>query len=309
MPKPPKAVIEYRRYELPLVFPIVFLDGDRWHISDIKSDNLHFHNCLEIGICHSQGGILMFNDEEVNFRAGDVTCIPRLIPHTTYSAAGEASLWSYIFVNLGELFMNMFNTTSEDFEIPILSGSGSQYVFPAEEYPKIQFMVSALIDELRHKKPNYEMVVRGLFLVLYYEFLRLFNKATDVPTKKPNILVIEPALTYIYQNYESSFSVDLLAELCHLSPTHFRRVFLSIMGNSPLEFINITRIEKACVLLQTTDKQILRIAEEVGFRSISSFNRSFDKVMGISPREYRNPIAWPDIMPNRQSILEYSGWL
>lgn len=53
MAKSKRAVTEYRSYYLPTHFPVLLLSGDYWKISDIPSGSLHFHNCLEIGICHS----------------------------------------------------------------------------------------------------------------------------------------------------------------------------------------------------------------------------------------------------------------
>ena len=49
-----RTVIEYRSYALPVSFPLMVLTGDSWHISDIPSKRLHFHNCLEIGMCHDR---------------------------------------------------------------------------------------------------------------------------------------------------------------------------------------------------------------------------------------------------------------
>ena len=54
MAKSKRAVTEYRSYYLPTHFPVLLLSGDYWKISDIPSGSLHFHNCLEIGICHSE---------------------------------------------------------------------------------------------------------------------------------------------------------------------------------------------------------------------------------------------------------------
>ena len=51
MSRPPRTVIEYRNYELPADFPIQMLSGENWRISDVPSGVLHFHNCLEIGLC------------------------------------------------------------------------------------------------------------------------------------------------------------------------------------------------------------------------------------------------------------------
>lgn len=83
------------------------------------------------------------------------------------------------------------------------------------------------------------------------------------------------------------FSIEYLADLCHWSPTHFRRVFHDIMGTSPLDYVNNTRILKSCILLRSTEHSILDISEMVGFHSVSSFNRYFIKLMQMSPREYR----------------------
>lgn len=124
-----------------------------------------------------------------------------------------------------------------------------------------------------------------------------------------NSLVIAPALNYIEKNYMQQFSIDVLADLCHWSPTHFRRVFHDIMGTSPLDFINKTRIMKSCNLLRSTEESILEISEQVGFHSVSSFNRYFIKIMQMSPREYRKQMIQSDKREENLSILEYAGWM
>jgi len=126
---------------------------------------------------------------------------------------------------------------------------------------------------------------------------------------KDNSLMIAPALNYIEDNYMQQFTMKDLADLCHWSPTHFRRVFHDIMGTSPLDFVNNTRITKSCNLLRSTELSILDISEMVGFHSISSYNRYFTKVMQMSPREFRKQMLQSDKMTQNQSILEYAGWM
>jgi len=310
--KKSRTVVEYRRYDLPLEFPVLSLDGDRWHISDIRSEHLHFHNCLEIGICLSGSGTMIFDGEPVDFEGGDLTCIPRHFPHTTYSSDGTKSLWSYLFVNLGQLFREVFHNSTDNFDLEKAAFQNIPYIMNKDEYPRIYFLVLSIIEEMRHKKESYQASVIGLFLSLYVELNRLESSGQAnkyINTASKNSLIISPALNYIHQNYMHQFSIEYLAELCHLSTTHFRRLFLSIMGTPPLNFINTMRIDEACTLLQTTDKSILSIAESSGFHSISSFNRYFYKLMGVSPRDYRNPNNRPKSRPERKTILEYSGWL
>jgi len=122
-------------------------------------------------------------------------------------------------------------------------------------------------------------------------------------------LSIAPALDYIEDNYAQQFTINDLADLCHWSPTHFRRVFHDIMGTSPLDFVNNTRITKACMMLRTTEDSILNISENVGFRSVSSFNRYFIKKMEMSPRDYRKQMQQSDMRVEGQQIKEYSGWM
>lgn len=122
-------------------------------------------------------------------------------------------------------------------------------------------------------------------------------------------IVLSPALDYVENNYMQQFSVDFLADLCHLSPTHFRRLFHNIMGTSPLDFINNTRIQKSCILLYSTEESILNISGMVGFQSVSSYNRCFVRTMQTTPRDYRKAILQSDKNIQNQSILEYSGWM
>ncbi|MDI9482665.1 MAG: AraC family transcriptional regulator [Bacillota bacterium] len=310
MSKQKKDIIEYRSYDLPVNFPVILLTGDRWHISDIKSGRLHFHNCLEIGICHSDEAVMEFYGVPTPIKAGNITCIPRNLPHTTYSVPGMSSLWSYIFLEPEDLFRNYIH----NLELPIsLLQNFPMLIMHKNTHPNVHFLVTSIINELQQKRPGFQASARGLLLALCIEFLRLQeDQAADIPAFPPeNALVISPALDYIRENYANQFPISLLADLCHLSGTHFRRVFNSIMGTSPLEFLNKTRIYKACALLRSTEKTVLSISEQVGFRSVSSFNRYFIRIMGMSPRSWRTQLPQTEVREDwkKQTILEFSGWV
>jgi AraC-like DNA-binding protein len=310
-----KTVIEYRHYTLPLSFPVLLLTGERWRISDLKSERLHFHNCLEIGFCHTDSGVLEIEDQHLTYRAGDITCLPRHVPHTTYSDPGTESLWSYIFVDPEELFSNIFHDSLRNLEAPTLDTSSYQFIMNKEAYPKLYFLVTTIIEEIKEQKADYQTSVKGLLLSLYVELLRIqYNNSRNIPTKEAkqeavNILVISNALEFIHKNYMQQITIEELARLCHLGETHFRRMFHSIMGAAPLDFLNSTRIDEACKLLRSTEDSILTISEQVGFHSISSFNRCFTKLMGNSPRAWRKQTLLSEEISSKASILEFTGWI
>jgi AraC-like DNA-binding protein len=313
MSKLKKSVTEYRNYFLPMDFPVLLLSGDYWKISDIPSGRLHFHNCLEIGVCHSDSGIMEFYGEPLQFQAGDITVIPRNVPHTTYSDPSLESHWSYLFLDPHELFHTYLPGNWADFDLSVYQFRNYKHILSSTQYPHVKFLADAAIRELSEKKPNYQLSARGLLLSLYIELYRIQseNDAQErslsgfTATDPENALIISPALDYMEDHYMEQFTMEYLADLCHWSPTHFRRIFHAIMNTSPLDYLNTTRVMKSCNLLLSTEESILDISEMVGFHSVSSYNRYFIRIMQTSPREYRKRMHKSE----NQSILEYAGWM
>lgn len=311
MAKIKNSVTEFRSYYLPLDFPVLLLSGEHWKISDVPSGRLHFHNCLEIGVCHSFSGTLEVCNDSYRFREGDVTCLPKNVPHTTYSDPDTESRWSYLFFDPDELFKGWFPKGTRSFDLAQFPVSSIKPIIRKEAYPSINTLALNAIVELENKQPGYQLITKGLLFALYMEIFRIQAEGRQDEKSGPladNILVISPALDFIEASYMNSFSMEDLADICHLSPTHFRRTFHSIMGTSPLDYVNNVRIMKACNLLRTTEDSILSISEMVGFHSISSFNRSFLEKTQMSPRNYRETMKQADKRIEHQIISEYSGW-
>lgn len=318
MAKHKNVPTEYRNYYLPLSFPVLLLSGDHWRISDVTSMRLHFHNCLEIGVCHSDSGAMEFYGEPLPFREGDVTVVPRNVPHTTYSAKGTASLWSYLFIDPKALFRDFLPGTWKNWDLLAHNSSTYKFILNREEYPGVYETLMLAIKELENQKPGYQLSATGLLLSLYLSIYRIENADSnrDLAGGQAgsaygtlNSLSIAPALDYVENNYMKQFSIEFLAGLCHWSPTHFRRVFHDVMGTSPLDYVNNTRVMKSCDLLCNTQESILNISGMVGFQSVSSYNRCFIKIMGTSPREYRKQTTQTNQYAKNQSILQYSGWM
>lgn len=310
MPRQKHTIIEYRNYELPTHFPVLLLTGDVWRISDVRSDRLHFHNCLEIGLCESDSGTMEFMDKRYPFTAGDVTIVASDVSHTTYSDRGCASKWSYIYVDVEEMFSPYFplDTVSHADTLQYLVHN-YYAILSKKSHEEIHFLVHSIIDELNRKDANYEYTVRGLLLALIMKVLNICSADIDLQRETPrnheNSLIIAPALDFIRKNYMQEFSMESLSSLCHMSSTHFRRTFTSIMGTGPLDYLTRIRITKAAILLRTTEMPVLDISEEVGFHSVSSFNRHFSEMIGMTPMKWRKQMSHIQ----NQSVLKYNGWL
>jgi len=95
-----------------------------------------------------------------------------------------------------------------------------------------------------------------------------------------------PAIRYLEQNYIRDVSAPELAAMCHMSETHFRRLFKDYSGVSPMAYRNQLRIRLACRLLQSGQYSITEIADHLGFESVYYFSRVFGKIMGKSPSKW-----------------------
>lgn len=307
-----KQVQEYRVYELPAQFPVLLLDGESWHISPVRRDRLHFHNCLEIGICHAGSGMLQVGREPHPFRAGDVTCLPQNIPHTTWSNEGDVSLWSYLFVDLRGLLFHLMPAESNYELIRPLLAQG-RHLFNEKLNKKIHFLANSILGEMRQPGENHHLLVRSLFLALFCELKRQFTLPPPDPGAPQdgsgNSLALAPAIHAVYTGYMNPLSIQRLAECCHMSQTHFRRTFLAIMGTSPLQFINALRVDRAALLLSATNDAVLDISQAVGFASLSSFNRCFVRKKGVSPRIFRASSRQNGTAGSENTqVLKYAGW-
>jgi AraC-like DNA-binding protein len=72
-----------------------------------------------------------------------------------------------------------------------------------------------------------------------------------------------------------------------MSPYHFLRTFRDVVGMTPHQFVLRTRLNRAAVRLRQSDESISAIAFDAGFNDLSTFNRRFRRLIGVSPSAYR----------------------
>lgn len=108
--------------------------------------------------------------------------------------------------------------------------------------------------------------------------------------------------------FSDPLTVDDMAAAAHLSRAHFSREFRRAFGESPYSYLLTRRLERAAILLRTTDRPIADICLAVGLTSIGSFTSSFRRAFGTSPAAYRTSAApVPGIEAVPQCVLRWHG--
>jgi AraC-like DNA-binding protein/ligand-binding sensor protein len=104
-------------------------------------------------------------------------------------------------------------------------------------------------------------------------------------------LSVKRARTYIAEHADNDLSLAGIAKAVNVSANYFSTLFKQATGLNFADYVARVRIEKTKNLLLNPNLRISEVAFEVGFQSLSQFNRSFRRIAGVSPKEYRNSNA------------------
>lgn len=289
MPAKKKDKVELRYYDIPQKEGVLALTGEEW-IREYGEgvDYLHFHNLMEIGICRDGTGDLVLDKDVERFGSGMISVIPRNYPHTTNSDRGTLSCWEYLFLDPGTLLREHFgeNIVTRRRFLDLL---GRDAVFGSfDEYPVLARVTDLILNEMKTKADFYVDRVRGLLMTLLFEIARIM-KTSDEPevTIRTGVGQIQEALKYVDRHYAEPIRIETLARECHISETHFRRLFSEYIDMTPIEYLNMVRVLRACEMLRSSNESMSSVALNCGFSTVSTFDRNFKQVIGVTPYQWK----------------------
>lgn len=244
---------------------------------------LHYHDELEFVVIFDGSFAITVDGEELFAEKGDVVFVGSGVPHSTRamtpSLTGLVQFRENDFLNSNITkiikYSVKFNNLSES-KVRILKN------------PELFASLYRLILESEEKNDAFEIFVRSEVyktLGLLYRDGILLDTERFFATKE--IQKILPALEYVNKNYSDNISLEDASSLLGFDPSYFCRIFKSATGATFTEYLNFVRVCKAEKLLSSTRKSILEVSEEVGFSSLSYFNRIFKKIRNRSPGNYR----------------------
>ena len=279
-----KTHMFYAPIKLPADFPITNPGFTR------PPEYAHLHNCFEIGFCwESTGCVFQIGGKIYSCGPGCVTFINDREYHILTNATLENSVWEFINLDPVGLLMGWIPPEERMFNLDRLSGHAFRNVYTEEDAPELVRLSRLLLQEMK-KRPEEisQSCVRALVWAI---FTKLNDYAPESGAELQHgseaICRLYPALDHISKYYARQLDIPTLAAKCNMGVTSFRKHFKTCIGMLPLEYINSYRLKAAATLLQNTSRQILDIAVQTGFPTLSHFNRSFKKQYSCSPWNYR----------------------
>lgn len=308
--KKSKSTIEMRYYNIPKDEYVIALYGESWTRN--YDYIMHIHNLMEIGICIKGSGSIWLGDDSYRYFPGMITFIPENFSHTTESDDEFNSSWEYLFLDVGKILYS-FYPDDEFFRTHLeeLINKRSWYI-SEEKYPEVASILALLMNEMRHQKTMYRECQKGLCQNLLLNIARLNQEAAEAEkfpvAEKKDMEQIRPGIDFIHEHYGREIKIAEIADACHMSESHFRRKFEECTDMTPMEYLNTYRIKKACDMIRSNKGSIGDIAEMTGFLSISTFNRNFKSVFGVSPKQWKKESDIYRKKLDKMNILVKKGW-
>jgi AraC-like DNA-binding protein len=136
---------------------------------------------------------------------------------------------------------------------------------------------------------QYESMIR--LLSIFAEHISLVSNQIVVQQQNQEPPVITRAKEFIARNHEEDISLGQVAKAVNTSTFYFCKMFKKATGLHFTDYVSRVRMEKAKNLLLNPNLRISEVAYQVGFQSLTHFNRVFKKIAGQSPTAYRAQLA------------------
>jgi AraC-like DNA-binding protein len=132
---------------------------------------------------------------------------------------------------------------------------------------------------------QHEAIVK--LLTIFAQHLSMLSNQVVVQQENSEPPVITRAKEFIHEHQTENLRLGHVAKAVNTSTFYFCKMFKKVTGINFTDYLSRVRIEKSKNLLLNPNLRVSEIAFEVGFQSLTHFNRVFKKILGQSPTEYR----------------------
>jgi len=155
-------------------------------------------------------------------------------------------------------------------------------LLPEKLFKKLLFYLNELV-ELQESKNSMDIDIANKLISIILEYIFSLN----IDLVKGNLLS-DKIIKYLYDNYQGEIKISNLSEIFNMSASRLAQIFKKYTSMTIIEYLNKIRINKALNLIRNTNIPITRIAFEIGYNDISYFNKTFKKIIGMTPSKYKN---------------------
>ncbi len=276
-------------------FPITYFHDELVDLPDWAGP-LHWHPDFEIATAEFGGLDYQVGGEHIKLEAGDSIFVNGNILHGIKQVLGNVPDPMPNIVFSGTLIASEASTIYQKYILPIAQCNSLPFIVFRDSDPfhrEINCSIKDIYRQIREKNECYELVVQRNINRIF-EFISCnFNELPKTEATRIQInnqIRLQKMLTYIYENYAESVTLEDIAKSADLSRSEAGRCFHKYMGCSPVDTLIQYRLQMAHQLLIEKTQTLQQISYACGFNSVNYFSRQFKKRYGYSPSQ-RNDVG------------------
>lgn len=273
-----------------IMFPLQVYSGNTslkgFHVDYHWHDELEFEYVVDGKLNIQIDGIVY----ELN--AGEVLVIHGGEIHTCYPGDGSKCIFKSIVFNASMLESSSFDACQSKYINPLLHQSHRVLPRVITENSiwerDILLQIKNIFAAYESRYQGFELDIKAsLFIILARTAANFKMDGVSREVKEYQMKRIKKILNYIHAHFKRKIHIQELASEVNMSQYHMCRFFKLLTGRTPVEYINLYRINQAAELLVKNDTKLLDIALEVGFENLSYFIETFKRYKKCTPSEYR----------------------
>lgn len=280
---------------IPFTIPV---SGEQWVIVQEDRElhfypHLHQHPEVQLTWVREGHGNLLVGEQVQQFEADEVFLIGANQPHLFNSDPVYFEPKSNLSIHALTVFFDPDKLGKTLLQIPELAGIGlllQQFDRGIKIGDQIKERVIELMLQIQH-------AAKIMRIAVFLELLEVFNRETTpfFLSQQTHFIISElegqrmsTVFQFLLSHYAEDLSLEKVAELIHLSPPAFCRYFKKHTRKTFTVFLNEIRINAASRMLkEAPEKSVADIAYSTGFNNIPHFNRTFKRVNGQRPKDWR----------------------
>jgi AraC family L-rhamnose operon transcriptional activator RhaR/AraC family L-rhamnose operon regulatory protein RhaS len=263
-------------------------------IEKMKLDEypLHCHDYHELVVVVNGRGRHIVGLERYEIFAGHVFVINEMVPHG-FENADELELFNIVysedylikrFPDLADIpgFQALFYIHPK--MIPSLRFSRKLFL-PPKNFTEITAQLRKMDEEWKSKSAGYKTQMISSLVAVIVDLSRIYSLGVGF---SPEVTAgIARVISHVQNDYQQTVSLRQLASIACTSERTLDRQFKTMMGMTPIEYVNKVRIEQSLPLLRDPGRSISDVAYAAGFLDSNYFTRRFRRYVGMSPRRYQ----------------------
>lgn len=185
------------------------------------------------------------------------------------------------FLTTGQVFCKKPNEAQFNRTLKLLASWGVQF---NEQELRESYFETRVLSSKQH-----DSIVK--LLSIFAEHLSMVSNRIVLQEQNAEPAAIIRAKQYISEHQTEELSLDQVAKSVHTSKFYFCKMFRKATGINFTDYLSRVRTERAKNLLLNPNLRVSEIAYEVGFQSLTHFNRVFKRILGQSPTDYRSQLS------------------